>query len=618
MGRIRLSRARNTDMREKKPPDPLTDLPRHIRVFKSYVGARMYLVFALTIMGTLAESAGILLFLPLLQSMEGAQTEVEPGGLAYRVTEILTWLGLSDSIVALLILIAALFFVKAVFVFGASAYKAYLNGQLLRELQRRMYDAYNGMSLNYYVSRDTGHFLNVINTQVGMFVGSFQYLMALGATVLTTLVYLGVAMVVAWRFGIAAIILGLIILFAFRTLTAYVRKLSRKRTEEAGNLAKLLIQSLHAFKYLSSTAQTQQVRRGAVRSIQRLSGYNIRSGIANAFTGAVYEPVVVVAILIIVIFQLVFLNQSLAPILVSLLLFYRALGSVFRVQSHWQGFMTGVGAVEIVRDEFARQAEWREPDGTHELGPFNSAIELRDLHFAYGPGESPVLRDVSLTIRARTSVALVGSSGAGKSTLVDLLTLMLRPTHGEIIIDGIPSEAIRLETWRRQIGYVSQETVVFDDTIANNICLWAGNVDTDPELFARVHEAARQAHIAHFIESLPRGYHTRVGDRGVRLSGGQRQRLFIARELFRKPRLLILDEATSALDSDSELAIRESIDALKGQMTIVIIAHRLATIRNVDTVHVLQQGTIVESGPYEDLRDDDSSRFSHLVGSQQL
>jgi ABC-type multidrug transport system fused ATPase/permease subunit len=605
-------------MPEENLTDPLADLPRHLRVFQSYVGARMYLVFALTILGTLAESIGILLFLPLLQNVGGTQAEVEPGSLTYRVTETLSWLGLGDSIVALLILIAVFFFAKAVFVFVASAYKVYLNGQLLRELQRKMYDAYSRMSLNYYVSRDTGHFINVINTQVGMFVGAFQYLMALGATVLTTLVYLGVAMVVAWRFGVAAAILGLVILFAFRTLTAYVRSLSRKRTEEAGNLAKLLIQSLQAFKYLSATAQTQHIRKGAVRSIQRLSGYNIRSGVASAFTGAVYEPVVIVAILVIVILQLLWLDQSLAPIIVSILLFYRALGSVFRVQSHWQGFMSGVGAVEIVRDEFERQAQWREPDGTRELGPLSSAIELRDVHFAYGTAENPVLRGVSLTIRARTSVALVGRSGAGKSTLVDLLTLMLRPTRGQILIDGIPSEAIRLETWRRQIGYVSQETVVFDDTIANNICLWAGDVDTNPELFARVREAARQAHIAHLVEELPDGYQTRVGDRGVRLSGGQRQRLFIARELFRKPRLLILDEATSALDSDSELAIRESIDALRGQMTLVIIAHRLATIRNVDTIYVLDQGTIIESGRFEELRDDENSRFSRLVASQQL
>lgn len=605
-------------MPNSKLSDPIADLPRHIRVFQKYVGARMYLVFALTIMGTLAESIGILLFVPLFQSMGDAQVQAEPGRLAHIMNSTLSWLGLGDSVVSLLLLITVFFFAKGAFIFFASAYKAYLNGQLLRELQHRMYDAYNHMSLNYYVSRDTGHFVNIINTQVGIFVGAFQYMMALGATILTTLVYLGVAMLVAWRFGLAAIILGLFMLLVFHQLSIYVRNLSRKRTIEAGNLAKLLIQSLHAFKFLVATNQTQRTRKGAIQSIHRLGGYNIRTGIADAFVGAVREPLVVVAILVIIIIQLVWLNQPLAPIIVSILLFYRGLGSIFSVQRHWQGFMAGVGAVEIVRDEFARQEEWREPDGIQELGPFSDAIELRDVNFSYGADQNPVLRGISLTIRARTSVALVGPSGAGKSTLIDLLTLMLRPTSGQILIDGVPSDAIRLETWRRQIGYVSQETVVFDDTIANNICLWAGDVESEPDLLARVREAARQAHIAHFVEALPDGYQTPVGDRGVRLSGGQRQRLFIARELFRNPRLLILDEATSALDSDSELAIRESIEALQGQMTLVIIAHRLATIRNVDTVYVLDQGMIVESGGFKALRDDQSSRFSHLVAQQQL
>jgi subfamily B ATP-binding cassette protein MsbA len=215
-------------------------------------------------------------------------------------------------------------------------------------------------------------------------------------------------------------------------------------------------------------------------------------------------------------------------------------------------------------------------------------------------------------------VAFVGESGAGKSTLVDILTLMLKPRAGEVRIDGVPGDQIHLPSWRAQIGYVSQETVVFDDTIANNICMWVGNPAKDEALMARIREAARRAHIHHHIETLPAGYHTVVGDRGIRLSGGQRQRLFIARELFRKPNLLILDEATSALDTDSERHIQESIDALKGEITVVIIAHRLSTIRNVDHVYVFDQGRLVEDGPFARLRDREDSKFGRLVAAQAL
>jgi subfamily B ATP-binding cassette protein MsbA len=165
---------------------------------------------------------------------------------------------------------------------------------------------------------------------------------------------------------------------------------------------------------------------------------------------------------------------------------------------------------------------------------------------------------------------------------------------------------------------VSQETVVFDDTVANNISLWQGDIGDDPALRERVIHAAKQAHADHFIRDLPNSYQTVVGDRGVRLSGGQRQRLFVARELFKEPNLLLLDEATSALDTESERYIQKSIDALRGEMTVVIIAHRLSTIKNVDYVYVLDEGRVIEEGPYHELRGEEQSRFREMVEMQSL
>jgi subfamily B ATP-binding cassette protein MsbA len=240
------------------------------------------------------------------------------------------------------------------------------------------------------------------------------------------------------------------------------------------------------------------------------------------------------------------------------------------------------------------------------------------VRFSYAPGLRAVVQGVSLRIEARTSVALVGESGAGKSTIADLITLMLRPQQGEVFLDGVPGADTLRASWREQIGYVSQETVIFDDTIANNICMWAGDYRADGGLMQRIEEAAHRAHASEFIGELSEGYRTLVGDRGVRLSGGQRQRLFIARELFREPKLLILDEATSALDSDSEAAIQQSIDALRGKITVVIIAHRLSTIKNVDHVFVFDNGRLVEEGEYEELRDRQGTKFGRLVAMQSL
>jgi subfamily B ATP-binding cassette protein MsbA len=199
-----------------------------------------------------------------------------------------------------------------------------------------------------------------------------------------------------------------------------------------------------------------------------------------------------------------------------------------------------------------------------------------------------------------------------------MLTLMLRPRTGRIEIDGVDADEVDLPSWRSQIGYVSQETVVFDDTIANNISLWQGDMEEDPALRERVIDAAERAYADHFIRDLPNSYQTVVGDRGVRLSGGQRQRLFVARELFKRPNLLILDEATSALDTESERYIQQSINALKGEMTVVIIAHRLSTIKNVDYVYVLDEGRVIEEGSYHELRGHEGSQFREMVEMQTL
>jgi ABC-type multidrug transport system fused ATPase/permease subunit len=601
-----------------KPSSPLREFPTHLRTLHRYVGHRMYWVFALGLLAAIAESAGIMMILPLLYSLDPNLSDDVPGGVAGIASNTLSAVGLSDSVGVILLIIVAFIALKGALLFGASAYKAYLNGQLMQELKTRMYDAYGEMRLQYYLSRNTGHFVNVINQQTAGFQFFFEATISLGISLMKTLTYTAIAVAVAWRFGLIAVGMGVVLYFSFLKLNLLVRRLSQKSVREEGHLEKLLIQSIQAFKYLSSTSRYSRLRAAVSESIAHLRRYIILSGLAQAFTASVREPIIVAALVMVVVVQVLWLAQPLGPILVSILLLYRGLGEILSTQAAWQRVLAHIGSLELVGEEFDRLSQEREPDGTHALGELKHGIEFENVWFSYEGSQTSVLRGISLTIPHRRSVAIVGESGSGKSTLVDLLTLMLRPTSGRVLIDGVPGNDLALSAWRRQIGFVSQDTVLFDDTIANNICLWQGNVDTDAELFARVREAARQAHIDQVIEKLPAGYHTEVGERGMRLSGGQRQRLFIARELFKRPQLLILDEATSALDSESELAIKASIDALKGSTTIVMIAHRLSTIRDVDQVYVLDKGVIIEQGTYEALREDPRSRLSRLIAAQAL
>jgi len=590
----------------------------YLRVYREYIGRRLYVVFVLTGLAALAEGLGITLLLPLLKVTETGGEEEVSGFVQEALYAALTWMGIEESIVGILLLIGFVFLGKGLLKFAEAGYRGYLQARLLRELKGRLFRKYGSMDYEYYSSTNTGHLVNVINGRVNGFYTSFEHFARFASKVITGASYFVVAFALAWEFAMMAVVMGGVVLGLFKYLNRYVRELSKKASHEQSELNKLLMQALHSFKYIASTDQVRHLTDGVFESIRRLTGYRFRQKVAGAFTSAIREPLSVFFIILVVVIQVTVLEAPLAPIFVAIVLFHRGMQTMVGVQKRWQTAMNRIGSLEMVVDEFEALEHHREPSGDTEIGPLQEGIEVRDVSFAYDDEEGDVLHAVSVSIPANTTVALVGESGAGKSTLVDMLTLMLRPRRGEVYIDGVPGDEVKLSAWRSQIGYVSQETAIFDDTVANNISLWKGDYTDDPEVRAKVEEAARQAYAHNFITELPDGYQTVVGDNGVRLSGGQCQRLFVARELYKQPNLLILDEATSDLDSASEQHIQDSIDALQGEVTVVTIAHRLSTVKNADRIYVLDEGRVIESGTYHDLRMREDGQFREMVEMQSL
>lgn len=294
----------------------------------------------------------------------------------------------------------------------------------------------------------------------------------------------------------------------------------------------------------------------------------------------------------------------------ALFLMYGPAKKLSRVNANIQ---QAVAASDRIFEMLDVHTEVREKPGAPPLAPFRSVIAFEDVSFGYDEGPGRILRGVSLRVHAGQMVAIVGRSGAGKTTLVNLLPRFYDVSGGRITFDGVDIRDVQLASVRQQIGIVTQETVLFDDSVTNNIAYGCPTAS-----HAEVEASARAAHAHEFITALPRGYDTVIGERGQRLSGGQRQRLAIARALLKNAPILVLDEATSALDTESELLVQDALANLMKNRTSLVIAHRLSTIRRADAIVVIEHGRIVEVGRHDELLERQSGTYAMLYQMQLL
>ena len=307
----------------------------------------------------------------------------------------------------------------------------------------------------------------------------------------------------------------------------------------------------------------------------------------------IIEMVCMTGLLTAVIVKILFGQKSLDAFVPQLAVFavaaFRLLPSVGKINEHLSAVLYARPSLDLIYDdltEIDKEDVARQP--ADENWRFRDKLEIRNVTYAYPDGEVNVIEHADFTIKRGTTTAFIGASGAGKSTMVDILLGLLPPQYGKIYADGMNIYK-NLATWQKEIGYIPQTIYLSDDTIRNNVAFGVEEAQIDEEAVIR---ALQQAQIYDFTESLPNGMDTYVGDRGVRLSGGQRQRIGIARALYHDPEVLVLDEATSALDNDTESAVMEAIDRLHGHKTLLIIAHRLTTIRNADVIYEVGNGSV--------------------------
>ncbi len=337
---------------------------------------------------------------------------------------------------------------------------------------------------------------------------------------------------------------------------------------------------------------------------------NITAGVIAEMPRYALEIVAFGGILLVVLY---FLSQGqeaarMVPLL-ALYAFagYRLMPALQQLFASFAQLRHGVAALEVVhKDLVAKAGEVGDPEAGLAAAanavplPFERGLELRNLSFRYEGATEPALRNLNLVIEPNTSVGLVGPTGCGKTTTVDLILGLLSPSEGQLLADGVEITRDNLPGWRRNLGYVPQQIYISDDTITRNIAFGIPDAEIDKDA---VRQAARIANLDEFVENeLPQGYDTEIGERGVRLSGGQRQRIGIARALYRDPAILVMDEATSALDGITEEAVMDAVRTLSRKKTVILIAHRLTTVRECDVIYLLERGQVISSGTYEDLK----------------
>ena len=608
-------------MGHKKRIYSYSAIPGYVKIYESYLGKKIYAIFIFSFLASVTEGLGFLMVLPLLQSISGnsldTQIVVEGDNFLGFLEIFFMHLNLEFTLRVVLITMCLLFFAKGIFLFASLSVNAYFRGVLVTRLKRELYFVYRNVDYEYFKQKSTGYFINTINEQSNRSLLGFYHLNLLIANIFNFLTYIISVSLVAFEFGIGAACIGLLLLFLFRNMSNYVRRLSRKTTEENGKLSQQLVQFVQAFKYLIATGQVGIFDTQILSSISKLSNYQMRSGVAGSFTHALREPIAVISIVAVIFVQVGHFNQPITPILVAILLFYKSLNSALGIQNSIQNTYEYIGGIEFVDKECHEAKKNKERTQSLSLDRLHREILFQDVSYKHNESENFALNDLSLSVKANTIVALVGGSGAGKTTVANLLCGIGRPTSGNISFDGHDYSLTDLGSLRNKIGYVSQENVTFDGSIIENITLEIGKNMFEVDNL-KIEKVAKMAGVSGFVSELPKGYETIVGDRGLRLSGGQRQRLFLARELYREPEILILDEATSALDVESETLIQKSIENLRGKITVLVIAHRLSTIREADMIYVLDKGSVVESGNFNTLRRKSSGKFKSFMDLQKF
>ena len=509
----------------------------------------------------------------------------------------------TESLKILCYAILSIFFIKNIFLYIKNLLLRIVELKLVRDVRDHLYKHIQTLSLGYFHKRHTGSITSIVMNDVE------QLQIALGVVFqrlfvepINILTFVTLLFIISWKLAIIAIIIIPLAGFAIIGIGRSIRRKSRRTQQKIAEIMQILTETLSSIRIVKAFVNEKDEIKKFTRESSNYFKLLLKRARLDLISGPITESFGVIIGVVLLWYggTEVLMDRGLVPedFIRFILILFSILGPIKQLSNVNLKIQAGAASAERIFGLLDTPSEIVEDPNPIDLGIFNKSISFNKVHFEYNEDNDQVLDQVSFTIKKGEVVAMVGPSGAGKSTIADLIPRFFDVSSGVIEIDENDIKKLSLASLRSNMGIVTQEVILFNDTIKNNIAYAQSDVSDDA-----IYAAAKAANALEFIEKTPNGFDTLVGERGAKLSGGQKQRLAISRALLKNPPILILDEATSALDTESEKKVQKAIEALMKDRTTLVIAHRLSTVQNADKIIVIDRGKVIETGTHQKLYD---------------
>ena len=507
----------------------------------------------------------------------------------------------AESLKVLCLTILFVFFIKNIFLYLKNILLYMVQLNIVKDIRDKLYIHIQGLSLGYFHKEKTGSITSTIINDVEQLQSSLSIaFQKLFVEPINILIFATLLFIISWKLALIAIIIVPLAGIAIIAIGKSIRRKSRRTQKKISHIMQILGETLSSIRIVKAFVNEKEEIKKFSKETANYLNLHLKRARLDLIAAPITESFGVVIGVILLWYggTEVIMQKGLIPedFIRFILILFSILGPIKQMSNVNIKIQAGAASAERIFRLLDTEPQIVEIKNPIKLDKFKTSLEFKDVHFEYQEGSELVLDSISFKINKGEVVALVGPSGSGKSTIADLIPRFYDATSGEITIDGNNIKNISLSSLRNNMGIVTQEVILFNDSIRNNISYAQGDKSDD-----LVKEAARAANALDFIENTPNGFETVVGERGVKLSGGQKQRIAIARALLKNPSILILDEATSALDTESEKKVQTAIESLMKDRTALVIAHRLSTVQKADKIIVIENGKVAETGSHETL-----------------